>query len=126
MSYLLVALGSALGGMARHWLTAAVTSRVPSTFPWGTVLVNLSGSFLIGVAVALLAPPGRWSSGQARDFVMVGVLGGYTTFSAFSLQTLQLLQQQRFGLALLNVGGSVLACLLAVAVGYLLASQLSR
>jgi CrcB protein len=126
MSYLLVALGSALGGVARHWLTLAVSARVPAPFPWGTVLVNTSGSLLIGVAVALLAPPGRWSSGHARDFVIVGLLGGYTTFSAFSLQTLQLLQQQRHGLALLNVGGSVLTCLLAVAMGYWLASTLSR
>ena len=126
MSYLLIAVGSALGGVARHWLTAVVNARLPSAFPWGTVLVNTSGCFMIGVAVALLAPPGRWSTGQARDLVMVGLLGGYTTFSAFSLQTLQLLQQQRYALALFNVGGSVLGCLLAVAIGYWLASLLSR
>jgi len=122
MSYLLVALGSALGGVARHWMTAVVSARLPSAFPWGTVLVNTSGCFLIGVAVALFAPAGRWSSGQARDLVMVGLLGGYTTFSAFSLQTLQLLQQQEYALAMLNVGGSVLSCLLAVAIGYWLVS----
>jgi fluoride exporter len=126
MLYLFVALGSALGGVARYWLTAVISTRAPSAFPWGTVLVNTSGSFLIGVAVALLTPPGRWSSGAARDFVMVGLLGGYTTFSAFSLQTLQLLQQQRYALALLNVGVSVLSCLLAVVLGYWLASGLPR
>jgi CrcB protein len=122
MSYLLVALGSALGGMARHWLTALVSTRVESAFPWGTVLVNISGSFLIGVIAALLDSGGRWSL-TARDFAMVGVLGGYTTFSAFSLQTLQLVRQQKWWLAGLNVGGSLVACLLAVAVGYALASR---
>jgi CrcB protein len=123
MSYLLVALGSALGGMARHWLTALISSRAESIFPWGTVLVNISGSFLIGIAAALLDTSGRWSSASARDFAIVGVLGGYTTFSAFSLQTLQLLRQQKWWLAGLNVGGSVMACLLAVAVGYALISR---
>ena len=126
MSYLLVAIGSALGGMARHWLTAVLSMRIESAFPWGTVLVNISGSFLIGVAAASFGTEGRWNSLPAREFAMVGVLGGYTTFSAFSLQTLQLLRQQKWWLAGLNVGGSVLACLLAVALGYALASSLQK
>jgi len=124
MSYLCVALGSALGGMLRHWLTQVASTRLASPLPWGTLLVNVSGSLLIGVAAALLEPPGRWSNAHARAFVMVGILGGYTTFSAFSLQTLQLLQQQRIWLALAYAGGSVLLCLMAVTLGYFAVSAL--
>ena len=125
MSYLLIALGSALGGMARHWCTLWVGARIESvglnaTFPWGTVLVNISGSLLIGISAALLG------SGRGRDFAMVGVLGGYTTFSAFSLQTLQLLRQDKWGLASANVAISVIACLIAVWLGYWAASSLQR
>ena len=126
LTYLTVALGSALGGISRHWLTGLISGRALPAFPWGTLLVNVSGSFLIGIAAAVLAPPGRWSNATARDFVMVGILGGYTTFSAFSLQTLQLLRQQKWWLAGLNAGGSVLICLLAVFVGYSLASNLQK
>jgi fluoride exporter len=126
MTYLTVALGSALGGMARHWLIGVVSTRFPTAFPWSTLLVNVSGSFLIGVAAVLLAPPSRWNSVAARDLVIVGMLGGYTTFSAFSLQTLQLLRQQKWWLACLNASGSVVLCLLAVFAGYLLASNLQK
>jgi len=127
VSYLLIALGSALGGMARHWCTALISARLDSMFPWGTVLVNVSGSLLIGVSAALLEPGSRWGGGQAaRDFVMVGLLGGYTTFSAFSLQTLQLLRQDKWWLACANVAGSVAACLIAVWLGYLAVASLQK
>lgn len=110
----------------RHWCTALATARIDSAFPWGTVLVNVSGSLLIGISAALLEP-GRWSATPAaRDFVMVGLLGGYTTFSAFSLQTLQLLRQGKMWLAGANAAGSLMMCLLAVWLGYLLASSLRK
>ena len=128
MSYLLIALGSALGGMARHWCTTLVSARFDSMFPWGTVLVNVSGSLLIGASAALLDPGARWVNGQAaaREFVMIGLLGGYTTFSAFSLQTLQLLRQEKWWLAAGNVSGSVTACLLAVWLGYFAVASLQK
>ena len=127
MSYLLIALGSALGGMTRHWCTTLISDRLDSMFPWGTVLVNVSGSLLIGASAALLDPGGRLSGTHgARDFVMIGLLGGYTTFSAFSLQTLQLLRQDKWALASANVTASVLACLLAVALGYWAVDSLQK
>jgi CrcB protein len=131
VSYLLIALGSALGGMTRHWCTLLISARLDSMFPWGTVLVNVSGSLLIGISAALLDSGGdsggRLGAAQAaRDFVMVGLLGGYTTFSAFSLQTLQLLRQDRWGLAGANAAGSVFACLVAVGLGYWAVTSLQK
>jgi CrcB protein len=127
VSYVLIALGSALGGIARHWVTALISERIESSFPWGTVLVNVSGSLLIGGIAALLEPGSRLSGvQQVRDFAIVGLLGGYTTFSAFSLQTLQLLRAEKWWLAGANVAGSVAACLLAVSLGYLAVRSLQR
>lgn len=124
-SYLLVALGSAIGGVVRFWCGVVFAARFASTFPWAILFVNVSGSLLIGLIAALTQPQGRWGeSPLLRDLLMVGVLGGYTTFSSFSLQTLILMREGRMAAALLNVGASVVLCLLAVWVGYLLASSL--
>ncbi|HVF17068.1 MAG TPA: CrcB family protein, partial [Steroidobacteraceae bacterium] len=88
-------------------------------FPWGTFTVNVLGSLAIGVCGALVEQAQRGSNSQLmREFVMIGFLGGFTTFSAFSLQTLQLLRDGKAGLALANVGFSVLVCLAAVWLGY--------
>jgi CrcB protein len=123
--YILVALGSAIGGVARFWCGGVFASRFTSTFPWATLFVNVSGSLLIGLIAALTQPQGRWGeSPLLRDLLMVGVLGGYTTFSAFSLQTLMLIREGRPAAALMNVGASMMLCLAAVWVGYLLASSL--
>lgn len=121
--YLAVALGSALGGLAR-WLVSDLWQGAPGTaFPWGTLFANASGSLLIGAYAALTAPGGRWSHDlRTRLFVMVGVCGGYTTFSIFSLETIMFLQLGRFGLAGLYAGGSVLLWLAAVWTGYALTS----
>jgi CrcB protein len=125
VTYLLIAIGSALGGMARHWCGLAVAARAGTAFPLGTVLINIVGSFLIGLVAALTQADGRWSSAQlTRDFLMVGVLGGYTTFSAFSLQTLNLLRDGKLAYAGANVAVSVGACLIAVWLGYVLGSAL--
>lgn len=125
MSYLFVALGGAVGSVLRYWCGAVFASRFTSTFPWATLLVNVSGSLLIGVLAALMQPEGRWGeSPLLRDLLMVGVLGGYTTFSSFSLQTLILMHEGRLAAALMNVGASVVLCLLAVWLGYLLATSL--
>lgn len=114
---LLVALGSALGGGARFLLAGWIGERLGGSFPWGTVLVNVSGSALIGA----LAAREELLSAEARQFLMAGVLGGFTTFSSFSLQTLRLAQEGDWARAAGNVLGSVLLCLAAVAAGYRLA-----
>ncbi len=118
MTYAWVALGSALGGLARYWLVLATFPLFGPVFPWATVLINVLGSFGIGLFGALTME-GRWAvPAEIRAFVMVGLCGGFTTFSAFSLQTLELLQKGRVELALANIGVSVLLCLGAVALGY--------
>ena len=89
MTYLWIALGSAIGGMARFAFSGAIDRVIGETFPWGTMLVNLTGSFVIGFFGTLTGPEGRWLiPTDARIFVMVGLCGGYTTFSSFSFQTL--------------------------------------
>ncbi len=118
MTYAWVALGSALGGLARYWLVLATFPLFGPVFPWATVLINVLGSFGIGLFGALTME-GRWAvPAEIRAFVMVGLCGGFTTFSAFSLQTLELLQKGRVELALANIGVSVLLCLGAVTLGY--------
>jgi CrcB protein len=131
MPYLLIALGSALGGMARYWCSLAVASATGSLFPWGTLTVNVIGSALIGAALGALEPGSRWQvSLAARDFVnyffMIGVLGGFTTFSSFSLQTLSLLRQQHWMQAGANVLLSFTLCLIAVAAGFWLAAAITQ
>ncbi len=126
-SYLLVGLGSALGGMARHWATGFAASRWGMAFPWGTLGVNVIGSLIIGVLAAGLVPGTRWVLPiPARELLMVGVLGGYTTFSSFSLQTFMLMEQGDWLRAGGNVVLSVVLCLVAVALGYLLATSVLR
>jgi CrcB protein len=128
MSYVLVAVGSALGGLARYWCSARVMVLAGGTFPWGTFVVNVLGSCLIGAALGSMEPNSRWAlSETARSwlnyFFMIGVLGGFTTFSAFSMQTLMLMRTNQWGLAGANVLLSVAACLIAVFVGFWLANR---
>ncbi|MCY3771671.1 MAG: fluoride efflux transporter CrcB, partial [Gemmatimonadetes bacterium] len=105
MTYLWIALGSAIGGVGRYWCNSLVTARLGPEFPWGTMLVNVAGSLLIGVVAALSASIDRpWPSSEARAFIMVGFCGGYTTFSAFSLQTLELLHNGEW----IRAGGNIL------------------
>jgi CrcB protein len=124
--YLWIAFGSALGGVARFWCSGVIARLFGETFPWGTLIVNVSGSLVIGVIAALTVPEGRIFIGPtARLAVMAGFLGGYTTFSSFSLQTLALMQDGEWWLAFANVALSVVLCLVAVWVGYALASYLN-
>jgi fluoride exporter len=117
-----IALGSALGGISRHFLTAVVANRWGSDFPWGTLLVNVIGAFLIGVASVFAVGPGRLTlSPNTAQFCIVGVLGGFTTFSAFSLQTVQLMQASRWGAATFYIFGSVFLCVAGVALGQTIA-----
>ena len=120
--YLWIALGSALGGMARFWCTGVMARLLGETFPWGTLLVNVLGSLIIGFFATLTAPDGRMFVDQTiRQFVMIGFLGGYTTFSSFSLQTLNLVDDGEWLYAGLYIGASVIVCLFAVWLGHLLA-----
>lgn len=126
ITYLWIALGSALGGMARYACSNLAVSWLGPSFPWGTLAINVLGSFVIGFFAALTGPNGRvLVPGDVRQFVMVGLCGGYTTFSSFSLQTLTLAQDGEFVRAGLNIGGSVVLCLLAVWLGYVAASAVN-
>jgi CrcB protein len=119
ITYLWIGLGGALGSMGRYWLNQIVAQKF-AVFPLANLLVNVSGSFAIGLLAAVGQPGGRWTMPEnARLFFMVGICGGYTTFSSFSLQTLQLAQQAEWLYAGLNVLGSVTLCLVAVWLGYL-------
>lgn len=126
MLYLWVALGSALGGMARYWCTGMAAALLGPTFPWGTLLVNVVGSFVIGLFGSMTGPDSRLIvSAEVRQFVMTGVLGGYTTFSSFSLQTLNLVHDGEWLYAGANVMASVFICLLAVWLGYIAGQGIS-
>src|SRR5215831_3148832 len=125
MSYLWVAIGGALGSVGRYWLSGLAASRFGETFPWGTLLVNVSGSFVIGILGALTSPEGRLAPSSrvlAVQLLMVGICGGYTTFSSFSLQTLNLLREREWLYAGGNVLLSVVCCMIAVWLGWLLGS----
>jgi fluoride exporter len=120
ITYLAVGLGSALGGMGRFWIAGAVGQRWGDSFPWGTILVNISESFVIGLLAALSTQDGqpRWNA-ATLNFLLAGICGGYTTFSAFSLQTLKLLQAGNWTQAGGNILLSLLGCLFAVWLGHL-------
>ena len=127
MTYLWVALGSALGGVARYWCSGVAARLWGESFPWGTILVNVAGSFVIGLFATLTAPDGRVAaSSEARVFVMVGLCGGYTTFSSFSLQTLNLIRDGEILYAGANIVASVLLCMLAVWIGHIMAAQINQ
>lgn len=121
---LLIFLGSGLGGVARWALGGWLTGRLGSGFPWATLVVNVTGSFAIGLFAAMTGPGGRWMAPPVwRLFFMVGVCGGYTTFSSFSLQTLNLLEDGAWARAGANVGMSVLLCLAGVWLGHWVGGQ---
>jgi fluoride exporter len=120
---LAVVVGGAAGGMARFWVSGAVARRFGETFPWGTLVVNVTGAALIGVAAGLflardmasVSHPSAWA------LLVVGVLGSYTTVSSFSLQTLALLRAGQPGRAAANVAASVGLCPGFAAAAYVLA-----
>ncbi|MCB1498095.1 MAG: fluoride efflux transporter CrcB [Bauldia sp.] len=118
ITYLWIGLGSALGGMARYWMSGVIARTVGETFPWGTLVVNVVGSFIIGFVAILTAPDGRvFLSSTTRLALMTGFCGGYTTFSSFSLQTLNLLNDGEYVYAGANIVISVVICLVAVWAG---------
>jgi fluoride exporter len=123
LNYIMVALGSAVGGLTRYWASGAIAERVGQSFPWGTVFVNVSGSFVIGFLATMTVPEGRWLLGPyTRNLFMAGFCGGYTTFSSFSLQTLNLLQDNEWLYACGNVVLNVFLCLISVWLGHVFAA----
>jgi len=122
VNVLLVALGGAIGSAARYLVGAFVANRFGPDFPWGTFIVNVSGSFLIGVILSLVGG-GQLPAG-ARLFLAIGVMGGYTTFSTYSNETLQLIQGGEFGAATFNALGQVVAGLVGVYLGVVLGRAL--
>lgn len=122
---LLVALGGALGTVARY-VVGELTQPISRTMPWGIIIINIAGSFVIGFFGTLTLANGKYPvSEHVRLFVMVGLCGGFTTFSAFSLQTLDLIRAGALGRAAANVVLSVVLCVVAVAAGHALASHLN-
>lgn len=122
-----VGVGSAAGGMLRYLLAVGFAVRVGTAFPWGTIAANILGSFLIGLVGGLAEPGGPRSlalSPETRQFLMIGVLGGFTTFSSFSLQTVILMRDGHHAAALANVGISVLVCLAAAGFGLVLGERI--
>ncbi len=127
-NYLWIAIGGALGSVGRYWLNGLVSVRFGETFPMGTLVINVIGSFIIGIFAALTLPEGPLTPGPrafATQFVMIGICGGFTTFSSFTLQTLNLLRDREWLYAGGNILLSVIVCLVATWLGYLLGAALT-
>ncbi len=122
MTYLAISIGAILGANVRYLLGGWVSEQAGSGFPWGTFVINVTGSLVIGVVLGLAAErtvPWWWRSGVA-----IGFLGSYTTFSTFSYETINLMHDGSYAAALANAGGSLVASLVAVAIGLALARAL--
>ena len=124
MTWIAIAVGGAIGSMARHGVNHLVHMRgLTRAFPVGTVVANLAGCFLIGLLAGLIASDRLALRAHWREFVFVGLLGGFTTFSTFGLDTLTLARTQSAGQAAANVAVQVIGGLLAVWVGYYLGTR---
>ena len=120
---LAIAAGGAVGALLRYWTSVAVHSRLGTAFPYGTLFVNILGCLLMGFLYIWLIE--RLAAGPAlRAFLLIGVLGAFTTFSAFSMETLNLIEAGQPGKALLNVLISVIVCIAAAGLGIFAARQL--
>jgi len=126
-AYLAIMLGGAVGTGLRMWLSGLLAAKYGETFPVGTLIVNITGSFVISFFAGLAGPDGRFLiSPLVRQIVMVGILGGFTTFSSFSFQTLNLFNDGEWGRAFANIGLSLILCLLAVWLGQIAAAILNH
>ena len=121
-----VTIGAAIGGMARFWVSGIVARRMGETFPWGTLIVNISGSFVIGFAASFGGSSAHALGGPTvRLFLMTGICGGYTTFSSFSLQTLNLAREGEWGAVASNVLLSTVLSILAAYLGLMAGAALT-
>ena len=126
LNYLWIMIGGALGTGARFWASGLIAQRFGEFFPLGTFAVNITGSFIIGFFAGFTDPTGPFLVGpRVRQFVMIGICGGYTTFSSFSLQTLELANDGQWFRAGANTVLSVVLCLLGVWLGHLFATALN-
>ena len=126
-NYLCVGAGGALGTILRFWISGMVAQAYGERFPAGTLVINVTGSFVIGLFATLTEPGSKWVVGPLpRQFFMIGICGGYTTFSSFSLQTLTLARDGQWLYAILNVVLSVTLCLIGVWLGFLAGQTLNR
>jgi CrcB protein len=123
--YAAVMVGGAIGSALRYVMSTWISEATHSTFPWGTLVVNVIGSFVIGLFTGLTGPDGPLLvSPVARAFVTIGILGGFTTFSSFSLQTMLLVQDGQWFSAVGNILSSVVLCLVAAGAGIAVAGML--
>lgn len=123
MQAISIAMGGAVGALLRFWVSTAVYDKLGRQFPWGTLSVNVLGSFLMGF-LAILLVERLSSSPEVRAFLLIGFLGAFTTFSTFSMETFNLIEQGETFSALMNIGVSVVACLTATGLGVLLGRSL--
>jgi CrcB protein len=114
--YLIVAFGGALGSMLRFWAGGYVSSRLGTRFPYGTFVINITASFLIGFVMTLLAERTHWSPNW-RYLIPIGFLGGYSTFSSFEYETFRVFQDGEFLIVGLNIVGSVVVGFVSVWLG---------
>ena len=123
-NYFLVAIGAAFGGTLRYWLGGVTQKILPFGFPYGTLVVNVLGSFLLGFLIFYFDTKRLLSPGM-KVMLTVGFCGGFTTFSSFSFETINLMRDSEYFLATLNVGLNIFLTLLAVFLSYYLAKTLN-
>ncbi len=121
---LLIAIGGAIGSIARYLLSSQTYSILGSYFPYGTLVVNVLGAFLIGIISMIITERFSGYAMELRGLLLIGFLGGFTTFSSFSLETMNLLENGQLSYALLNIVGSVVLCLIATWLGLMLGRAL--
>ena len=122
INYLLVSFGAAIGGALRYWLSNSAYKFLPPTFPYGTLIINIAGSFLVGIVIFLLDEK-EMISPQMKLLLTIGFCGGFTTFSTFSLETINLIRNAQFLFAFLNVMLNLILCLGGVFLAYLISKM---
>lgn len=122
MNYLFVSIGAALGGALRYWMADFVQKYLPISFPYGTLTVNVIGSFILGIII-FVVDSRQMINYQTKIFLTIGFCGGFTTFSTFSLETINLLRHSEYFYAFLNIMLNVILCLSAVFIASLFAQK---
>ncbi|OGU33481.1 MAG: hypothetical protein A2057_05950 [Ignavibacteria bacterium GWA2_35_9] len=118
INYLIVSIGAAIGGVSRYWLSNLAYKYFPAIFPYGTLIVNIVGSFLLGLIIFVFDEK-ELLNNQLKIFLTIGFCGGFTTFSTFSLETFNLIRDSEYFLASINVILSIVFCLLGVFLAYI-------
>jgi len=121
-NYLIVFFGAGIGGSFRYWLSNFVYKFLPANFPYGTLTVNLIGSFILGFIMFGLYDK-ELINQELRLFLSIGFCGGFTTFSTFSFETLNLFKNSQFALAIINIFLNVFLCLLGTYLAYILSNR---